>query len=134
MNFKPSQIFISRMFMKTKNNILKIKKNIDFLNIFLEGYLNLIFPTRLASKKPLNMIENHFLDNNLKLFKLQLSGLNENHAEFPENIEAVEKKRKLCQSKPLFSSQVLENSYKYSRNQLQKKMCKTFNKFWCTNF
>jgi hypothetical protein len=53
--------------------------------------------------------------------KLESSGLSKNHEELPQNIQYIEIKTKLRRAQPLYSSEVLGNSYEYGGKQLERK-------------
>jgi len=53
--------------------------------------------------------------------KLESSGLSRNHKELSENIQSIEKLTRLQRAQPLYSSQVLGDSYKYGVKQLERK-------------
>jgi hypothetical protein len=59
----------------------------------------------------------------LKMAKnnLESSGLSRNHEQLPENIQSIEKLTRLRRAQPLYSSQVLGDSYKYGGEQLERK-------------
>jgi hypothetical protein len=53
--------------------------------------------------------------------KLESSGLSKNHEELPQNIQYIEIKTRLRRAQPLYSSEVLGNSYEYGGKQLERK-------------
>lgn len=52
---------------------------------------------------------------------LQSSGLSCNHEQLSEKIQVIEKLTRLRRAQPLYSSEVLGDSFKYSQQQLERK-------------
>lgn len=69
----------------------------------------------MQKKVQLKMAQNNFLNN------LQSSGLSRNHEQLSKDIQSTEKLTKLRRSQPLYPSQALGDSYKYSGKQLERK-------------
>ena len=61
------------------------------------------------------MTQNNF-SNNLESF-----GLSRNHEQLSENVKTIEKLTRLRRAQPLYSSQALGDSYRYSGKQLKRK-------------
>ena len=69
----------------------------------------------MQKRVQLKMAENNFSNN------FESSGLSENHQELPQNIQDIEIKTRLRRAQPLYSSEILGDSYEYGGKQLERK-------------
>jgi hypothetical protein len=69
----------------------------------------------MQKRVQLKMAKSNFSNN------LESSGLSENHQELSQNIQDIEIMTRLRRSQPLYSSQVLGDSFKYGGKQLERK-------------
>ena len=69
----------------------------------------------MQKRVQLKMAENNFSNN------LESSGLSKNHEELSQNIQDIEIKTRLRRAQPLYSSEVLGDSYQYGGKQLERK-------------
>jgi hypothetical protein len=86
-------------------------------SIFAEA-LNIPNTRKLSSMQKrvqLKMAKNNFSNN------LESSGLSRNHEQLSKNIQSIEKLTRLRRAQPLYSSQVLGDSFKYGGKQLERK-------------
>lgn len=86
-------------------------------SIFAEA-LNIPNTRKLSSMQKrvqLKMAKNNFSNN------LESSGLSRNHEQLSKDIQSIEELTRLRRAQPLYSSQVLGDSYKYGGNQLERK-------------
>ena len=82
-------------------------------SIFAEA-LPISNPRKLSPMR--TKVQLKMTQNNLESF-----GLSRNHEQLSENVKAIEKLTRLRRSQPLYPSQALGDSYKYSGKQLERK-------------
>ena len=80
-------------------------------SIFVEGFSTPRTLSPMQTRVQLKMAQNN----------LQSSGLSCNHEQLSEKIQVIEKLTRLRRAEPLYSSEVLGDSFKYSQQQLERK-------------